>query len=387
MGLEGINFVLKPLHTSLISLLIIRLFSVDLWGQFVVLLVAVELLTSLLNWGQKPFLLREFALHPRKIGSSWSTSIYARMPFLLLVFFLLAVIPQFQPYFLPLLLWVTFKWFSQLFESFIQFHRKYIWSIVAEIAALVTAASSINYFSDQLSLERLVYVFAFSSLSRFVVLTPLLRNWQRFAFSKLSFKKELLTSMPFFALSLSGLLLSKGDLYAVTYFLEEQLLASYQVMIGFLILGQTASSIMLGPFLKNIYRWQGNDIVKLKKLYLKIGFVATALFSLGLYFGLQHIYLISLNGWHLLLFFGYLYPLYFYLIESQMLIKHNKEKRLLTHGFIAAFSNIALSLFLVQHLGIYGALLSGIVGKVIFAVMVVNRFKITKLESEIQEIL
>lgn len=377
VGLEGLNFVLKPLHSSLISLLIIRLFSVDLWGQFVVFLVAVELMVSLLNWGQKPFLLREFSLRPNKIGLSWSTAIIARIPILGVIFLLLVIIPNFQAYILPLLIWVSFRWFSQLFESIIQFHRKYQWSIVAEIVALAMAACSIYFYSAELNIEQLLYVFAFSSIGRFLVLLPLFSNWKRPSFSEKILKKELLLSLPFFALALSGLLLSKGDLYVVTYYLQEQELASYQVMVGFLILGQTASSIILGPFLKNIYRWQGNDVAKLKKLYLKIGLLVTSIFSVALYFGLQFLYLIPLNGWHLLLFFAYLFPLYFYLIESQLLLKHKKEKRLLSYGFVAAFTNIAMSLLLVSVFGIYGALISGIIGRLVFAGLVVKRLKKT----------
>jgi len=383
IGLETISFILRPIHTSLISLLIIRLFDIDLWGKFVVFLVGVELLTTLLNWGQKPFLIRAFSLKPSDIGDCWGKTTYSRISILILIVFLLWLIPVFQPYFFPLLLWTSFKWFSFLFDSIIQFYRKYWWSISAEIVAISSAVLSVFFFSEEMNLEVLIYIFAFSAIAKFIVLSPLLREWKVPSLSITGIKKDLQLSFPFFALSIAGLVQTKGDLYVAAYLLPEQDLAAYQVIIGFLLLGQTFSAIILGPFQKNIYRWQGNDFSSLKKLYLKIGFISTVLLSIGLYFGLQYIYLIDLNLWHLLLFFAYLFPLYTYLIESQILLKHKNEKQLLHYNLIAAVCNIVIGLLLVSWYGIFGALLSGIICRLVLAKLVVGRSKIIRNGSDI----
>ena len=376
VGLEAINFVLRPLQTSLISLLVIRLFNVDLWGEFVIFLVSIELFTTVLNWGQKPFLLREFALKPNEISKYWSRAVYARIPLLLLSLLLLFIIPMFRVYFLPLLLWVGFRWLGSFFEAFIQFHRKYLWSISAEVSALLVALFCIWFFDENMTLELLIYVFSFSAIIKLIILLPLVSVWKIPFFSIQEIKNELTLSFPFFALSITGLFQTKGDLYVVTYFLQEQEIAGYQITIGFLIVGQTFSAIVLGPFLKNIYRWQGTNIDKLKKLYLQIGFVISILFSVGLYFILHYLYLIELTAWYPLLFFAYLFPLYFYSIESQLLLKHRNEKQLLRYAFISVFCNIILSLILVPILGVPGALFSGIVCRLILAELVVRHSKI-----------
>ncbi|MBL4710029.1 MAG: polysaccharide biosynthesis C-terminal domain-containing protein [Flavobacteriales bacterium] len=375
VGLETISFLLRPIHTSLVSLLIIRLFDVDLWGSFVVLLVGVELLTSLFNWGQKPFLLREFSLSPNTIGEQWSRASYARLPFLILIVILLMLIPVFQVHFFPLLLWVFFKWFSFLFEPIIQFYRKYTWSIISEMAAITTAISCVLFFSEEMVLTDLIYLFVLSSGVKCLVLLPLLNEWERTSFSLKMLRTELLLAFPFFGLSIAGLLQTKGDLYVVTYLLQEEDLASYQIILSFLLLGQSFSAILLGPFQKNIYRWQGKNIQKLKKLYLQVGFVATIVFSIILYYGLKYVYLIELPLVYIALFFAYLYPLYAYFIESQILLKHKNEKQLLRYNVIAAVCNIVISLLLVSMYGIVGALLGGIVCRLILAKLVVSRSK------------
>lgn len=375
VGLETINFLLRPIHTSLVSLLIIRLFDAELWGSFVVFLVGIELLTNLTSWGQKPFLLREFSLSPNTIGEQWSKAALARLPLLIVVAISLWLIPSFQIFILPLLLWVFLKWFSSLFEPIIQFHRKYSWSILAELAAITTAVSFLVFFSEEMELVEIIYLFVLSTGVKCLVLVPLLGEWKFASFSGKALRTELLLAFPFFALSIAGLLQTKGDLYVVTYLLSKVELANYQVIVSFLILGQSFSAILLGPFQKNIYRWQSNNIQPLKRIYLQIGFVATIFFSIALYYGLKYLYLIQLSIGYITLFFAYLYPLYIYFIESQILLKHRNEKQLLLYNVIAAVCNIVISLVLVSMYGMVGALLGGIACRLILAKLVVNRSK------------
>ncbi len=375
VGLETTNFVLRPIHTSLVSLIIIRLFDVELWGSFVIFLVGVELLTNLFNWGQKPYLLREFSLSPNTIGQQWSRATFARLPMLFLIVIFLWVVPSFQAYFFPLLLWIFFKWFAFLFEPIIQFHRKYKWSIIAELAAITTALTSIFFFKEGMQLTDVIYLFVLSSGVRCLVLLPLLSEWKASPFSVKLLRTELLLAFPFFALSIAGLLQTKGDLYVVTYLLSKQDLASYQIILSFLLLGQSFSAIVLGPFQKNIYRWQGRNFQKLKKSYLQIGLATTLVFSIALYYGLKYVYLIDLPLSYMLLFFMYLYPLFLYFIESQILLKHKNEKQLLRYNIVASGCNIVLSLVLVSLYGMSGALLGGIACRLILGRLVISRSK------------
>ncbi len=375
IGLETFGFILRPLHTSLVSFLIIRYHDISLWGSFVVFLIGVELLTTLLNWGQKPYLLREFSLHPSTIGQQWSKASYARIPLFLFAIITIVIVPSFREYFIPLSIWVFFKWCGFLFEPIIQYHRKYGWSIAAELVALAVAAFTIMFVAEEIELPTLLFVFALSSGAKSLVLLPLLKEWEASTFSINSVKKELAISFPFFALSIAGLLQTKSDLYVASYLLNSKALASYQVILSFLLLGQTVSAMILGPFQKNIYRWQGDDIRQLKNFYLKVGFLLTLVFSLGLYFVLRYIYLIDFSLWFMPLFFAYLFPLYTYFIESQILLKFKHEKQLLYFNLVTAVCNIVFSIFLINLFGIEGALLSGIISRLVLSKLIVNKSK------------
>ena len=373
VALEALSFGLKPLHTSLISLLIIRLIDIQFWGEFVFYLVAVQVCITFLNWGQKPYLLKKFSAQPNKIGEYWSKAFFARTPLLIVVFCCLAIVPNLQTFFLPLLLWVSFRWGTVMFDSLIQFNRNYKASIKAEVLSLIVSVILAFFWVEKIDLEGLIYIFAFSNGIKLSVLLPILPK-NAIAFSSLrNIKPELLISFPFFALTLAGMFQTKGDLYLATFLMDEAELGKYQVLVGFLLLGQAFSGILIGPFLKNVFRFNKKDVTGLKKGYLKVGLSISLLFTIVLYFLMRYVYLIDLKIEVALLIFACLAPLYFFLIESQLLLKHKKEKQLLKFTLIAASVTFALSFLLIPLWGIQGALISGVGGKVTLALLVVKQ--------------
>lgn len=375
IALEAINFGLKPLFTSLVSLFIIRWFNVELWGSFVVYLVAVQLFVTFLSWGQKPYLTKMFAAEPAKIGLTWGRVFIARVPLLIVSICFIALIPEFQAYFIPLILWVVFKWLTVMLESLIQFNRDYTTSIKSELLSITVTSLLLYFWIQKVDLEVLIYVFAISNGIKCFALIPIIIKNKITVPSLRGFRFNLLASFPFFALNLAGMFQTRGDLYLATFLMEEADLGRYQVLIGFLLLGQAFSGIVLGPFLKNVFRLKENDIQSVKKLYVRVGLCSSMLFTIALFFLMSYVYLIDLDLKTVVLIFFYLVPLYFFMIESQLMVKHKKEKTLLKLTAIAALSNLGLSIVLIPLLGIQGALLGGIVGKIILGAFIVRQSK------------
>lgn len=381
IGLEGLNFAVRPIHTSLISLLVIRSISKDLWGQFVYFLLAIEIITMFLNWGQRAYLMREFSLQPQRISSLLSTTLMARIPLLIVAALVLFVWPNFRVYFWSLFLWLTFKWLANLFESLIKYNRHYWHSILAEMLAMVAAVGYLLIQYPSVKISEVIFAFMLSSIVRLLVLSPLLStirllkvNWNRL-------KSNLKSTFPLFAISFTALLQMKGDLYTATFFLEDIKLAEYQVMISFLVLGQTISWIILGPFQKNLYRWKQSNIGELKKKYRLLGMLISFVFSILLFLGLDLFYKIHLDYWYIILFYVYVFLLYIYLIESQLLLKHRLENRLLKFNVLAIMASVILSIVLIPFLGMLGALISGIISKSLMAVLVVKDAKKIIIET------
>jgi O-antigen/teichoic acid export membrane protein len=370
---EAVNFGMKPLFTSLISLFVIRWFSLELWGSFVFYLVFIQLSITFLSWGQKPHLTKLFAAQPGKIGSTWGTSFAARLPLVLIVMCCILVFSKLQFYAIPLILWVTFKWLAVMLESLIQFNRDYITAIKAELLSLAGSSLLFYFWLEEFDLELLIYIFFISNAIKCVALIPILLKNKVSILPLKGWKTELLASLPFFALTLAGMLQTKGDLYLATFLMEEAELGKYQVLVGFLLLGQAFSGIVLGPFLKNIFRLKNNEISKFKKRYLMVGLIVSALFSIALFLLMHYVYQIDLQIQTAFLCFAYLAPLYFFTIETQLLVKHQKEKMLLNFTLAATIVNVTLSVIFIPIIGITGALLSGFLGKVTLAALVLQK--------------
>jgi len=375
ISLEAVNFVLKPLHISIVSIIIIRQYNSELWGEFILFLLGIEMLLTFVNWGQKPFLIREFSRVPSLIGISWSKAFFSRIILLMFSLVLISISPFISGYKIIFSVWFISRCLTSFIEPIIQFNRKYKWSILTEVFSLGVSLGLLYLFSNDLDLGGLLLVFALSSLVKMLLIVPLVPSWKLPAMSLQKAMLALSISFPFFALSVSGLIQTKGDLYMVTALLDKVDIAKYQIIIGFLVLGQTISSIVLGPFQKNIYRFKENEIKGLKTSYLKIGWISTSILSLGLFLVLKLIYQFEFPILYLLLFVAYLMPMYFYLIESQFLIKNGFERKVLYYTIMAAIIDVVLCIALIPLFELTGALYSGILSRIILARLIVFSYK------------
>ena len=72
------RYVVIPLGNILISWLVIRFWSADLWGQFVDYLIWVQLLAHILAWGSRDYAIRAFSRSPADITIIWFESLFTR---------------------------------------------------------------------------------------------------------------------------------------------------------------------------------------------------------------------------------------------------------------------------------------------------------------------
>ena len=372
IGLDGFSFLLKPVFTMTVSLVIIRLAGVERWGEIVPYLVGIELMAVLLNWGQKPYLLKKFALNPSVKSETWSNSILARTPLFFFGLLIVVFLPVSSHIKTLLVILIFTKWVSSFFDSVIQFDREYSKSILSDALNLGLCLTVILWFRNNLTLENILVSICVGSFFKMLILLTLipkgitLNSWG-------SVWPELKLAFPFFALTIAGLIQSKGDLYMVIYLLPNQEIAQYQVLIGFLIMGQSLSAVVLNPFQKNLLRINVNDAGNIRLAHFKIGVLVSVLLSVFIFLIMKYVYLFSIPFWMPVVYFLYLIPLYIYLIDSQIMIKHHLEKNLLSFTVYAAICNLGLSFILVPFIGIVGALISGIACRLLISFLVINK--------------
>src|SRR5688572_1393605 len=79
---SGAFRLISSFSNLLISLVIIHTHSIQLWGELISFTLFLDLGFSIINWGQIPYLNREFSLHPDRISKNLISSITSRFSIL-----------------------------------------------------------------------------------------------------------------------------------------------------------------------------------------------------------------------------------------------------------------------------------------------------------------
>lgn len=376
--MEGINHFLKPAFTSIISLLVIRFSGEEIWGEFVPYLVTIELLLSYLNWGQKPYLTKSFSMESYNISNAWYTAFISRLVLFVPIAFLVLLLPLSTKEIGLCLIWIVLRYFTYSLESVIQFTRKYKTSIMAETSSLIVGVVMILW-TQNITVFYLLLVMSLSMLVKSVVLFKLVPKGAVYIPSYHDAQLFLRKAFPFFLLALLGLFQSRVDLYIVTLKMPSSEIAFYHVLSSFLIILQTGSLIILGPFQKNIYRMNTNSIKRIKKKFFFLGILFSSLGAIVVFALLEWLYLFEFNLILLPLIFLYTLPSFWYMIESHILVKHHKEILLSYTSLGSIIVGAVITLSLIQQFGIEGALIGGISSRVIFSVLISILYRRMKL--------
>ena len=113
----------------LLSLIVIKKHDAALWGEYVELLLWVNIPAIIVYFGNKNYLLKAFSDRPAAVYQTWFTNLLSRG--LLFVASLLIVIwiPLFQEHLPLIILWVFLLYYNQAFESLIIHDRDFKLSI------------------------------------------------------------------------------------------------------------------------------------------------------------------------------------------------------------------------------------------------------------------
>lgn len=359
------NTLLLPLLNISISLFVIRFTSMDLWGNFVYILIIINLANHILIWGNKDYLLKEFSKAPGRISEKWVSCLKTRL--VLIVFF----IPVLFIFDLPIVtktlifLWVLFSLFYNSFNVLIIYRQKFTFSVILEISVLAVMIATIILFQGFIDIDFLIKVFVISTITKALILSYYFRN-ELFSWKSAEFDFSILIhALPFFLLGLSGMLQSKIDLYSVAYFLSDKEVGSYQVIINLFIYIQTFSYVILIPFVKNVYRLPLEKVRKISKLLFIIGIVITVPASVLIYLILTILYQIKISLFFLIWSALFALPIFYYLPKIYTLFKNEFQNKVLLINIYGLLSNLLLNIILILKFGMIGAIAASAIAQVI----------------------
>lgn len=348
--------LLLPAFNLLISLLVIRLASRTLWGEFVAVLIFMNLAIHIMHWGSKEYLLRAFSRSPKQQGADWQRVLLSR--FLLAGLFLLCILfwpgSAFQKGWLAL--WGIGALLYKSCDVLVLYHRRFLTALLLEIIAIGMVAGIIWLQLSSLDVDLLIMLFAISAWLKAAGLLWIFRReitrGENGRFDSTFFLKAL----PFFLLGFSGMLQSQTDLYCVVWFLTREDAGFYQVFINMMIYLQVIASLILQPFLKNIYRLAEQSIRKIstKLFLLGISMIPPALAAVWAL--LTYFYQFSLGEELLVLGGLFALPIYAYLPIVYQLYKAGQEGQVLWVTVGGIVINFILNLLLIPQWEVVGAL-------------------------------
>lgn len=361
---NSLNSLLLPLFSVLISLWVVRLASMELWGAFVETMIVAQLGAHVLAWGNKEYLLRAFSLDPAHVVRNWRRTLLTRLalfPGFVLVVMLAGWTPVQS---LLIVLWTLGLVLCQSFEVLIVYRRAFVISIAIELGVIAVLLAAVLLVGAGLTLDFLLLLFAGAMLGKAALLALAFRresfgatmnsggSHSRLALSYFG------AALPFFLLGLTGMLQSRMDLYAVNHYLSEQEVGQYQIYINLLIYLQAIANFVLTPFVKSLYRLDRSASSRVSIRLLGLGLLLAPPALIAVAWFLAWGYSIELSPLLLLLGALYVLPVYYYLPMVYALYKADRQRTVLWINGCGVALSLLLNILLVPRFGVTGALLA-----------------------------
>lgn len=355
-----------PLINVLVSLLVVRLGSVALWGSFVQVMLWVQLGAMVAGWGNKEFLLRAFSRRPDAIAGLWQRALLTRSLLLIPVAIALLLILALGHATDAGITAVAIVWLLGLFlyqsgDVLVVYRRAFGWATTVEASATLVMAVFIVWRRDRLTVGDLALAFTLTTLLKAAAMLVRFRGDIRPGAASAeprwwpAYWRE---AFIFFLLGFGGMLHSRIDLYSVGALRPPQEVGIYQVYTGFLLYLQALAAFILTPFLPALFRAETTTLRKIsQQMFLfALSIILPALLIIDLI--LQFLYKINLSYEFLFLGGLYVIPLYYYISIIYELYKNNLQKIVLFVNIIGIITKLTLNLILLPRIGSIGALLS-----------------------------
>ena len=315
------------------------------------------IVTIILNWGNKMYLLRSFSKNPKDLVAVFQEYFFARIPILILVIIILLF--TFESEELGYLtLWILGVFIYNSFIPIIFYFRDFGKQIFIELLGYAVLLLLIYLNHKELDLELLIRYYSIHLIIKTILVILIYSSFLNI--KKIQLKLSLLKfGFPFLILALTGFLQSKIDLYTLSFFSKNIQLSEYQIITGFFIFSQSIPSIILLPYLKNIYRMKSFSLKKIKHKIKKFGLIITISITIIIYYILYIYFDIKLTLVDLISGFFIGFPSYLYVIHVFHLFKIKSEKTVVKICIIGLLINFLLSFILLSlDFGIRGALIA-----------------------------
>jgi len=348
--------VCTPVTNFAIAAIVMRLSTAELWNETAKCLVLITILTQIVSWNNKDYLIREFSLRNR-VAEHWKSSFVTRMSLLLvcvpLVFFFKA---EASPWLMVLLLASNFVYRS--FDSLITFGRKFSQAAIIEVVCNGLLLVSVALVDR--TIDSIVVCLILSTLLKAVLFTILFRE-TLLTRTGIGFSiEQLVAAFPFFVTSMVNTLGARADIFAMATIKQTEL-GKYYLLVNLLSYCYMLATMVTEPYIKNFYRMGSDPMQNVKRLFFFGGFVWTLVYVVVIRFIMIFVYHLDYPDYTYLLIWAILIPYFLYYLSIYELTRLNKTYQLMTISIVSSVIYYLLSLLLIKRLGYTGGLVASLV--------------------------
>ncbi len=344
-----------PLIGLLFSWLITKKFSMGLWGEITQITLWVGIITHLTSWGNTEYLLKEFSAKTSKVKLLWQDSFINRLPLLLITS--IEVLFYFKNGIgLISMVWCLVEYIYQSYEPIISFYKKFMISVIAEVAGALILFTLIFVFRLHIDLFHIISFLMLGDLVKTIAVV-------------VYFKKDLLpfnlqrpslyyykAALSFFLLGFIGLLYSKADLIFVTSYMGHNDIAFYQISTNFFSFAKSGASMLILPFVPLLYRVRKSLVDKLSFRFTVIGVGLSFISFVIIYFILTRIYRFDVGFPFMMAGFLSILPAFYSYAIVIFLFRHHKQNKVVWYSIIGIIITLIGNAMLVPHFGTLGAI-------------------------------
>ncbi len=374
VSLYGFGQSIPMVAQLIISLLIIKKHSVELWGEYVTLLLWVNFIVIFSYFGNKSYLLKRFSEQPSKIYTTWLSNFSTRFIVLLLIGIFAFFIPLFEPHRTFILGWLFLLFYNQSFEVLILYQKDFKFNFITELIRNSTVLGILLFFSSTLNLNQFLYIIigglAIKAIFYSVFYLKTLQS------TKITLDTQsLIASVPFLIPMVLGTLRTKIDSYYGTIYFTKEDLSQYQIFISLIALVQMGAAYMINPFIKIFYRISKNTRTVIEKQFLFLGITIGAIATAIIYVIINYVYEFTFSNTNYILGYLFLATLFIHLLLINEFYKNNKQTLVAIIIGVTALVQITLGYFTIDTYQSIGALTIKVIGQwmVVLALLLLRK--------------
>lgn len=362
-SLYGASQSINNLIRFFTSWLIFQYDSPNLWGAFIKINLAIQLISMITGLGQRDYVLKLFSFDPQNTHSNWGANMATRLPILFLgligLFFFLD-----SELFILSALWLVAHHLNNSFQVIVLYERDFKFALFVEIIAGLLLPLVVFFYIKDLSLQVIILGVLLGMVFKmglFSLRYNSFLNLKLFVFSSAHLKE----STTYFLPSLIGTVQSRVDTYFIAAYLENSTLAYYNIFMSFLNFSYNLMNFTIAPFIKNLYRMKLSSLKKLQISFALIALLFSVIAMGSTKVMIENYYQYDLpNSFYLV---GSLSILTFslYILIINKLFKVGKQKAVALTAFIALLFQAVMSYLVIPLYHLSGALFVYFIGQLL----------------------